>query len=152
VDFLPMTRDLGLLLLRLAGLFLAIGHGWGKVLALAAGETRFVEGVANMGFPLPLVFAWAAALAELVGGLAMAAGLFTRWAAASAAATLFVAAFVRHHAASRFLSWLGIARASEETLKAWGNPEMAVIYLLLCLAVVLLGPGRYSLDTKLGRK
>ncbi len=31
-----MTRDIGLLILRLAGLYLAAGHGWGKVLACVA--------------------------------------------------------------------------------------------------------------------
>ena len=147
-----MTRDLGLLILRLAGLYLAIGHGWGKVVGLASGETRFLEGVANLGFPMPVVFAWAAALSELVGGTAMALGLFTRWAAAFAATTMFVAAFVRHRAASQFLSWIGIAPASEESFKAWGNPELSTIFLLVCLAVALLGPGRFSIDARLGRK
>lgn len=147
-----MARDLGQLILRLAGLYLAVGHGWGKVVGLASGDTRFVQGVAEMGFPVPVLFAWAAALSELVGGTLIAVGLFTRWAAALAACTMFVAAFVRHQAASRFLSWIGIAPASEESLKAWGNPELATLFLLACAAVALLGPGRFSVDAKLGRR
>jgi putative oxidoreductase len=147
-----VARDIGLLILRLAGLYLALGHGWGKVVGLASGQSRFVEGVANMGFPLPVLFAWAAGLSELVGGFAVALGLFTRWAAGLAAVTMFVAAFVRHRAASQLLSWLSVAPASEESLKAWGNPELAAIYLIVFLSLVLLGPGRLSIDAKLGRR
>jgi uncharacterized membrane protein YphA (DoxX/SURF4 family) len=29
---------------------------------------------------------------------------------------------------------------------------MAVLYLLVCVAAVLLGPGRFSLDARLGRR
>ena len=147
-----MTRDIGLLILRLAGLYLAVGHGWGKVVGLASGQSRFVDGVASMGFPMPVLFAWAAGLAELAGGIAIALGLFTRWAAALAACTMFVAAFVRHRALSQFLSWLGISPATEEALRGWGNPELATVYLLACVAVALLGPGRFSIDAKLGRR
>lgn len=147
-----MTRDLGLLILRLAGLYLAVGHGWGKVIGLASGQSRFVEGVANMGFPLPIVFAWAAALSEFAGGIAIALGLFTRWAAALAAATMFVAAFVRHKAAGQLLAWLGIAPASEDVLKSWGNPELATVYFVVCASLALLGAGRFSVDARLGRK
>ena len=147
-----MARDIGLLILRLAGLYLAVGHGWGKVVGLASGQSRFVDGVASMGFPLPLLFAWAAALAEFAGGLSVALGLFTRWAAVLAACAMFVAAFVRHRALSQFLSWLGVAPATEESLRAWGNPELATVYLLVCVTVALLGPGRLSIDAKLGRK
>jgi putative oxidoreductase len=145
-------RDLGLLILRLAGIYLALGHGWGKLVGLAGGSTRFVEGVASMGFPAPLVFAWAAALSEFVGGLCVTLGLFTRLAAAFAACSMFVACFIRHRALSQLLSWLGVAPASEDAIKAWGNPELAFTYLLIMVGVALIGPGLFSLDAKLGRK
>ena len=147
-----MARDIGLLILRLAGLYLALGHGLGKVMGLASGESRFPEGLASMGFPLPGLFAWAAGLSEFAGGLAIALGLFTRWAAAFAAFTMFVAGFLRHKAASQFLSWVGIAPASEDSLKAWGNPELALVYLMVFAAIALLGAGRFSIDAKLGRR
>ena len=64
-----MTKDLALFVLRLSGLGLAFGHGWQKVAMLSSGGgDRFVAGVEALGFPMPLVFAWAAGLAELVGG------------------------------------------------------------------------------------
>jgi putative oxidoreductase len=59
---------MGSLLLRLAGLYLALGHGLGKVTGLAGGDSRLPEALAGMGFPMPVLFAWAAALAELAGG------------------------------------------------------------------------------------
>ena len=141
-----MARDIGLLVLRLAGLYLALSHGYGKIGGLVSGQGRFLQGVAEMGFPAPLVFAWAAALSEFAGGLLVAVGLLTPWAAGLAGFTMLVAGFGRHHAISRFLSWLGIAPVPPETLEAWGNPELAVAYLSVMVAVALLGPGRFSID------
>jgi putative oxidoreductase len=143
--------DLALLVLRLAGLGLAL-HGLPKVLGFAAGQTGFVTGVAKLGFPVPIVFAWAAALGECVGGVLVALGLFARWAAGVAALTMAVAALLGHHAHGHLLHALRIRRVSEETLKAWGNPEMALLYLTAMVAVALMGAGALSLDALRGGK
>lgn len=148
-----MSRDLALLVLRLSGLGLALFHGWGKVAALANGQgQRFVEAVAAMGFPAPGLFAWAAALAEFGCGLLVFLGLATRLAASAAAFTMLVAAFGRHKAHLHAAAALGLSPASEETLKSWGNPELALVYLLALLALALAGGGRFALDARLGRR
>jgi len=148
-----MSRDVALLVLRLSGVGLALVHGWGKVAALSVGGGgRIIEDVASLGFPAPAVFAWAAALSEFAGGLCIALGLATRVAAAFAGFTMLVAAFARHHAHLHFLAWLGLASFSEETIKAWGKPELALLYLAAFVAIGLLGPGRLALDTFIGRK
>jgi putative oxidoreductase len=148
-----MARDVALLILRTAGLGLALAHGWGKVVMLASGGgDGFIRAVSAMGFPMPGVFAWAAALAEFAGGLAVALGLATRTAAGLAAFTMAVAAFGRHHAHDRLLALVGLGQASPEQIKEWGNPELALVYLAVLVALALLGGGRFSLDAGLGRK
>ena len=146
-----MTRDLALLILRLAGGGLALAHGWGKVVALSAGQgERLVAGVTSLGFPAPGLFAWAAGLAEFAGGLCVLLGLATRVAAAFAAFTMLVAAFGQHKAHLQLLSKLGLMQSGADALKAWGNPELALVYLSIFLAVALLGPGRFALDAMIG--
>ena len=146
-------RPLGLLLLRLAGVYLALGHGWGKLSGLASGGSeRFVATLGQLGFPAPVVFAWLAALSETVGGLLVALGLFTRVAAAFAAITVGVATFVRHHALEQWWSALRGQELSEETRRAWGSPEMAFLFFLIMSALVVLGAGRWSLDARLRKK
>jgi putative oxidoreductase len=112
------------------GLSLALGHGLPKVTGNMAG---FAEGVAKLGFPAPTFFAWCAALSELVGGLLVAVGLFTRPAALMAAFTLAVAVY-RHR------------------VDPFGTLEKALVFLTVFLAVVLAGPGPWSLDAKVRRK
>jgi putative oxidoreductase len=143
---------MGLLILRLAGLYLAVSHGWGKVVGLSSGQGGFVKGVAEMGLPAPVLFAWAAALAEFAGGILVTVGLGTRVAAAFAASTMAVAAFGRHHAHGHLLNALGVAPVSDEVSKGWGNPELALIYLLAFVAIALLGPGRFAIDARFGGK
>ena len=146
------AADIGLLVLRLAGLYMAT-HGWGKIAMLTGGQAdMMVGGVGKLGFPAPVVFAWAATLAEFAGGLLVAIGLFTRYAAGFVAFTMFVAAFFQHHAPALFLSWLGIAPLSEDVRKGFGNPELAFVYLLVFLGVALVGPGALSVDAWLARR
>lgn len=147
-----VTTDAALFILRLSGLGLALAHGWPKIERFLSGQSGpFVEGVAALGFPYPIVFAWAATLAELVGGLLIALGLLTRVAAAFAAVTMFVAAFLRHKILQQTLAFFGINPVSGEVLESWGNPERAAVYLLIFLALTLMGGGRFSLD-RLARK
>ena len=91
-----MKKDVAVLLLRLAGLGLAIGHGWGKIAGLATGESDgLIAGIGSLGFPMPGLFAWAAALAEFGGALCVAFGLGTRFAAAVGGFTLLARKLAR---------------------------------------------------------
>jgi putative oxidoreductase len=142
----PLRTDVALLVLRLAGLGLAVFHGWPKLQALLVGTSRFAEGLASMGFPLPVAFAWAAALSEAVGGMLVFVGFGTRIAAALCAITMLVAALARHHAYDQLLWKLGLMTVTPETAKIWGSPELALVYFLAFVALLLAGAGRLSLD------
>lgn len=122
------TADLGLLLVRIfAGLALAFAHGVGKL----PPSEPFLAGVAEMGFPLPVLFGWAAALAEFAGGILIALGLLTRPAALFVAITMAVAAFIRQAGAP------------------FGERELALLYGTVAVTLLLTGAGRYSIDARL---
>ena len=117
--------DVALLILRvMAGFALAYYHGLGKI----PPSPGFVEGVAEMGYPAPHLFAWAAALAETVGGTLLAVGLFTRPASFFIAWTMASAFFIRH--------------ADDTFLQA----EKAYLFGGIALFYLLTGAGRFSLD------
>src|SRR5687767_9263921 len=96
--------ELTLFLLRAgAGLMLFYFHGMGKATAAYANlvhgqEWKFIGFVASLGFPFATFFATCAALAESVGALFLAVGLFTRYSSIALAFTMLVAVY--HHARS----------------------------------------------------
>ncbi len=146
-------NDYALLLLRLAGFYLAFGHGWAKFSALVTGDGAGLVGmVEGLGFPLPTLFAWALGITEFLGGLCIALGLGTRLAGALVAFAMFVAAFVRHRAITQFLAWVGLSGATDEQLRSWGDPERAVLFMLIGSGLLILGPGRLSLDRVLAER
>lgn len=117
--------DLGLLILRVGtGLSMALGHGMGKVPV----SEGFVEGVSKMGFIMPVFFAWAAALSELLGGIFVALGFATRPSALFISFTMFVAAFIRH---------------AEDP---YGRKEKAILFALIAIFLIFKGAGKYSID------
>ena len=123
--------NLALATLRiLAGAGMALGHGW---LKLPVSE-KFVEGVGDMGFPLPIVFAWAAALSEFLGGILVAVGFLTRPAAFFVMCTMMVAAFLRHSEGS-FL-----------------DREGSLLYGAVFLLFTVIGASRLSIDALIRKK
>ncbi|MFP4353104.1 MAG: DoxX family protein [Puniceicoccaceae bacterium] len=117
--------ELGLLGLRLfAGLSIALAHGINKV----PPPGGFVNSVEDIGFPSPLFFAWAAGLAELVGGLFLAAGFLTRISAFLVFATMLVAAFGAHGG------------------EGFSEQELAFLYAAATLPFLMAGCGRVGVD------
>ena len=122
------VADLGLLFLRVfIGLALAFGHGLGKL----PPSERFLAGVGEMGFPLPVIFGWAAALSEFAGGILLALGLLTRPAAFFVVITMAVAAFIR------------------QAGDPFAERELALLYGTVAVMLLLTGAGRYSIDRHL---
>lgn len=124
--------DIGLLVFRLgvAGLMLGF-HGWTRFhkaigFVFYHQPWTFVNFVGSLGFPFPAGFAVLSAVAESVGVLMIAAGLYTRWAAAVVTINMTVALL-------------------NEFSK--GDPiELPGLYWLGALTILLLGPGRLSVD------
>ena len=147
------SSDYALFLLRGAGLLLAFGHGLAKFYALITGQADWLVGmVSGLGFPLPVVFAWTLGLTEFVAGICVALGLYTRLSASFAAFAMFTAAFLRHRSLMHLGAWLGIASPTAEELQASGDPERALLFLIIMASIVVLGPGNLSLDARLSRR
>lgn len=123
--------DLGMFIFRaFIGLTMAFAHGLGKV----PPPEGLVAGVTAMGFPAPLFFAWSASLAELIGGILIALGLFTRPAALFLGFTMLVAALGAHGA------------------DPFQKQELSLLYLAACVLFIFSGAGSLSLDRLIRKK
>ncbi len=133
------SRDLGLLFLRVGIGSLLLGvHGWARLVKafsyLFLGQPwTFIGLVQRMGFPVPVVFAVASALAESVGAALLIIGLGTRWAALAIGLNLAVA--------------VGL-----ELSKHSAAVELPSVYLIAIVAIGIAGAGGYSLDATRRRR
>jgi putative oxidoreductase len=105
-------------------------HGLGK---LPPGE-GFVGWVGGMGFPVPTLAAWLAALTEVVVAGLVLVGLFTRPLGLLLFVYFLIVAFVAHQG------------------DPLGDRELPLIFGAIGLALALIGPGRFSIDAVLGRE
>ena len=127
-----MLPDAALFLLRFSTAAMLIAyHGFGKISGAYANlvhgqEWGFTNFVAGLGFPFARLFAVCAALAEVGGGLLLAAGLWTRYASPFIAFTMLVAVYYHVSTGTGF--------------------ELAAFYFLIALTFVFVHPGRISLD------
>lgn len=85
---------------------------------------------------------WCGGVIELVGGLAIAAGLFTSCAAFVASGTMAVA-YAQFHWRFAF---------DKNFLPAVNKGELAAVYALLFLYITCRGGGRFSLDARRGAR
>jgi len=120
-------KDVGLLVLRAwLGLSMLVLHGWPKVQGIAEKSASFPDplGVGS-AMSLNLVV-----FAEVLCALLLVVGLAARFALVPLVVTMAVAFFIIHGGA----------------LTGEGNGEMAFVYLAGFVALLIAGPGRYSLD------
>lgn len=121
----PLSLDLGLLLLRLAGGgFMLFNHGWPKISQFADKAEKFADplGVGST-FSLSLTV-----FAEFFCAALLILGLLTRWSLIPLIVTMGVAAFVVH--------------AGEP----FSEREGALFFLTVYMVIMLTGPGKYSAD------
>ncbi len=124
--------DFSSLLLRIVGGgFMLYGHGLGKFQKFFSDDAiQFIDpfgigATASLGL---VVFA------EFICAGLVIFGLMTRYALIPLIFTMVYAAFVAHSA------------------DPFGDKELALIYLSIYLSILLLGPGKYSLDRMISKR
>lgn len=118
------------LFLRLAfGLLICIDHGFPKLMHFSNQQAIFFDPF-HIGHRWSLILA---IFAEIFCALLLVLGLFTRVAALVLVIELAVAVFLFHKGQSL------------------GNHEPALLYLTAFCAILLVGPGRISVDAMMGK-
>jgi putative oxidoreductase len=123
-------------LMRFVAGAILIPHGYGK-LFLGAAPLVANNILAKLGFPVPIVWAYWLAILELVGGIMLALGLLTR-----AIALLLVIEFI-------VITFFWNFRFGFAFTAQGGGFEYPLVLLVMYVAVLFRGGGRYSLDRKL---
>lgn len=120
-----MLYELGLLFLRVSiGCLMLLGHGLPKLLNFRASADGFADPL-GIGSTTSLILAIGA---EVGCSALLIVGLFTRLATIPLIVTMLVAALLVH--------------AQDD----WLVKERAVLFLVAYVALLIMGPGRLSLD------
>lgn len=119
--------DFALLFLRVSVGLLMLTHGYPKFLRLLSGNTTFADPL-GMGAEASLSLA---VFAEFFCSLLLILGLVTRFAIFPILITMLVAVFVVH--------------ADDP----FSRQELGLMYLIPLIFLLITGPGKYSLDSKM---
>lgn len=115
----------------------------------AAGENWFGDIADRFPFPfnlLPHELSWQIALwSELLGGIAIALGLGTRVFAVSLS-VLTVVAIVSVHWPEHWATWSDLLKGYAISDEGHGNFKLPLLYLTMLVPLMLMGPGKFSLD------
>lgn len=127
-----MTDDAGKLVLRLTLGVLLLLHGIAKITGGISGIEKMVEGVG-----LPSYFALGAYVGEVLAPILVIIGFYSRVGAALIVVNMLVA--------------IGLAHRADLTVLAEGGGyalELQGFFLFTALALVLMGPGRFSINRR----
>jgi putative oxidoreductase len=122
------------LLLRLVIGLIFIQTGWGKLHSL----DNVTEFFTNLGIPMPHANAVVVACTEFFGGAALILGVATRLAALPLAVTMMVAMIT------------AVWPKLEDKMDLFGKEEF--VYLIIFLAIALIGPGLISVDHLIAKR
>lgn len=143
VDWLGML--LGLLSLRLLLAWDFFESGLEKL----HGDNWFADIQGRFPFPFDLVppeISWQMATwFELIGGIALLLGLATRFFSLSLI-ILTLVAIASVHWPEQWQTWAELMQGYGFTDKGFGNFKLPVLFIGMLLPLLLMGPGRLSLD------
>ena len=128
--------DLGILVLRLALGIMFLAHGLQMAFGLFGGPgvKGFSQMLSGLGFAPAMFWSYIASYTVLFGGLLVIIGVQTRLAAALLLIFILTATIKVHLDKGFFLSN--------------GGFEYTFIIAAICLALILLGPGKFSIFNK----
>ena len=135
-----VTTDVAALILRLAAGAIFLPHGWSKIASEGGAAGFAADMAANYG--IPLFLGHLAPWTELVGSILLVAGLLTRLDALLLAGTMFVAAFIVQLPEALY----EVPADAIKSFVVLRAIELPLAMFAMCLAIVLIGPGRVSLD------
>lgn len=137
------TQHLGLLVLRLGLGAVLIAHGLQKLFGWwgGSGLNSFRNSLTDVGYQHADILAYVSAGGEIVAGLLLVLGLFTPIAAAGALAFLI-----------NGLLASASARPRSNTFSYFlpDGHEYQISLIVMAVAIILAGPGRYGLDARRG--
>lgn len=136
--FMTVTISSALLLLRLGLGLTIIGHGVQKLFGWFGGPglSRVKQGFEKQGFRPVWPWVALAIIGEVGGGLSVALGFLTPLGAAGIFGAMAMATFKSHWKHGFWLSK--------------GGYEYSLMLMITSVAIGLVGPGSYSLDTLFG--
>jgi len=131
------------LVLRLTLAVVMFPHGAQKTLGWFGGHgfKGAMGFLTKSGIPGPLAFL--AIMAEFLGPLGLAVGLLTRVAALGIGIVMLVAIVTVHRPHGFFMNWFGIQQGE--------GVEYHLLALGLAIALILNGPGVWSMDALIAR-
>lgn len=128
--------DLAILVLRVCLGIVFVAHGAQVAFGIFSGPgiNGFAQMLGGMGFKPAVFWAYLSAYTELIGGLCLVFGIFTRLAAFSILTFMLVAVLKVHWTKGFFIQS--------------GGYEYNFVLICICLALMITGSGKFGLTKK----